>query len=134
MTRRSRSRSKSAKIVNYRDKLTYIRKFARVSRKGAKNKSFLTRKYRELHRLRQMRFVRADRKKIRKLTAKVPHTNKGFFVPKEKGMKGAIDKAAEMVKEIENSWMPQQFENEANTEAHRKFTAKEILKDFPVFF
>jgi cysteine synthase A len=53
------------------------------------------------------------------------------LTPKEKGMKGAIDKAAEMVKEIENSWMPQQFENEANTEAHRKFTAQEILKDFP---
>jgi len=53
------------------------------------------------------------------------------LTPKEKGMKGAVDKATEMVKEMENSWMPQQFENEANTEAHRKFTAKEILKDFP---
>jgi cysteine synthase A len=53
------------------------------------------------------------------------------LTPKEKGMKGAVDKAAEMEKEIDNSWMPQQFENEANTEAHRKFTAKEILKDFP---
>lgn len=53
------------------------------------------------------------------------------LTPKEKGMKGAIDKAAEMVKGMENSWMPQQFENDANTEAHRKFTAREILKDFP---
>lgn len=53
------------------------------------------------------------------------------LTPKEKGMKGAVDKATEMAKEMENSWMPQQFENEANTEAHRKFTAKEILKDFP---
>jgi len=53
------------------------------------------------------------------------------LTPKEKGMKGAIDKAADMAKEMENSWMPQQFENEANTEAHRKFTAQEILKDFP---
>ena len=53
------------------------------------------------------------------------------LTPKEKGMKGAVDKAAEMVKEMENSWMPQQFENEANTEAHRKFTAQEILNDFP---
>jgi len=53
------------------------------------------------------------------------------LTPKEKGMKGAVDKAAEMVKEMENSWMPQQFENDANTEAHRKFTAQEILRDFP---
>jgi cysteine synthase A len=53
------------------------------------------------------------------------------LTPKEKGMKGAVDKATEMTKEMENSWMPQQFENEANTEAHRKFTAQEILNDFP---
>ena len=53
------------------------------------------------------------------------------LTPKEKGMKGAVDKATEMTKEMENSWMPQQFENDANTEAHRKFTAQEILKDFP---
>lgn len=53
------------------------------------------------------------------------------LTPKEKGMKGAVDKATEMVREMENSWMPQQFENEANTEVHRKFTAQEILKDFP---
>ena len=53
------------------------------------------------------------------------------LTPKEKGMKGAIEKAAEMVREIPNAWMPQQFENDANTEAHRKFTAQEIVKDFP---
>ncbi|MEW6601264.1 MAG: cysteine synthase A [Nitrospirota bacterium] len=53
------------------------------------------------------------------------------LTPKEKGMKGAVDKAAEMTAETPNAWMPQQFENEANTEVHRKFTAQEILKDFP---
>ncbi|RJQ54814.1 MAG: cysteine synthase A [Nitrospiraceae bacterium] len=53
------------------------------------------------------------------------------LTPKEKGMKGAVDKATEMVSEIPNAWMPQQFENEANTEAHRDFTAREILRDFP---
>jgi len=53
------------------------------------------------------------------------------LTPREKGMKGAVDKATEMAQEMENSWMPQQFENDANTEAHRKFTAQEILKDFP---
>jgi cysteine synthase A len=53
------------------------------------------------------------------------------LTPKEKGMKGAVDKATEMAAEIPNGWMPQQFENEANTEAHRNFTAREIIRDFP---
>jgi cysteine synthase A len=53
------------------------------------------------------------------------------LTPKEKGMKGAVDRATELVSEIKNAWMPQQFENEANTEAHRQFTAQEIIKDFP---
>ena len=53
------------------------------------------------------------------------------LTPREKGMKGAVDKAAEMARETPNAWMPQQFENQANTEAHRKFTAQEILRDFP---
>jgi cysteine synthase len=52
------------------------------------------------------------------------------LTPKEKGMKGAVDKATEMARETPDAWMPQQFENEANTEVHRKFTAQEILKDF----
>lgn len=53
------------------------------------------------------------------------------LTPKEKGMKGAVEKATEMARETPDAWMPQQFENEANTEAHRKFTAQEILRDFP---
>ncbi len=53
------------------------------------------------------------------------------LTPKEKGMKGAVDKATEMANEVPNAWMPQQVENEANTEVHRKFTAQEILRDFP---
>ncbi len=53
------------------------------------------------------------------------------LTPKEKGMKGAVDKATEMANEVPNAWMPQQFENEANTKVHRKFTAQEILRDFP---
>lgn len=50
---------------------------------------------------------------------------------KEKGMNGAIDKAEEILKEHDKSWMPQQFENPANVEAHREETAQEILADFP---
>lgn len=53
------------------------------------------------------------------------------LTPKENGMKGAIERAAEMVKEIPNAWSPQQFENEANVEIHRTTTAQEILNDFP---
>jgi cysteine synthase A len=50
---------------------------------------------------------------------------------REKGMKGAIDKAQEIVNETPNAWMPMQFDNEANTEIHRKTTAQEIINDFP---
>ncbi|NOQ25752.1 MAG: cysteine synthase A [Bacteroidales bacterium] len=50
---------------------------------------------------------------------------------KELGMKGSIDKAKELLQEIPNSWIPSQFENEANPEIHRKTTAQEILNDFP---
>jgi cysteine synthase A len=46
----------------------------------------------------------------------------------EKGMKGAVDKANELSQEIENSFVPQQFANEANPEIHRQTTAKEILE------
>ena len=53
------------------------------------------------------------------------------LTPKEKGTSGAIAKAMEMASEIENSWVPQQFENPANPEIHVKTTAQEILNDFP---
>ena len=53
------------------------------------------------------------------------------LTPKEKGMKGAIEKAQEIVNNTPNAWMPQQFENEANIEAHKLTTAQEIIADFP---
>lgn len=56
------------------------------------------------------------------------------LTPKEKGTSGAIAKAAEMAEAIENSWIPQQFENDANPEIHAKTTAQEILDDFPEGF
>ena len=53
------------------------------------------------------------------------------LTPREKGMKGAIEKATEITETTPNAWMPQQFNNPANTEIHRKTTAQEILNDFP---
>ena len=53
------------------------------------------------------------------------------LTPRELGMKGAIEKAGEIVAENKNAWMPQQFNNPANIEAHVKFTAQEIIADFP---
>ncbi|RDV17074.1 cysteine synthase A [Pontibacter diazotrophicus] len=53
------------------------------------------------------------------------------LTPREKGMKGAIERAREMVEENNNAWMPMQFDNEANTQIHIDTTAQEILEDFP---
>jgi cysteine synthase A len=52
------------------------------------------------------------------------------LTPKEKGMKGAIERAHELIGQTPDSWMPQQFENEANIEVHVRTTAQEILNDF----
>jgi cysteine synthase A len=51
------------------------------------------------------------------------------LTPAKEGMKGAILKALELQKEIDASWIPQQFENPANPEIHRKTTAEEIWSD-----
>jgi cysteine synthase A len=53
------------------------------------------------------------------------------LTPKEGGMKGAIEKAQELVSKDPKAWMPQQFDNPANVQAHIDFTAKEIVTDFP---
>ena len=50
---------------------------------------------------------------------------------RELGMKGAIARAQELVATTPGAWMPQQFENAANIEVHRRTTAEEILRDFP---
>lgn len=52
------------------------------------------------------------------------------LTPREKGMKGAIERAIELVESTPNSWMPQQFENAANIDVHVRTTAQEILNDF----
>mgnify|MGYP000566084755 CR=1 FL=1 len=53
------------------------------------------------------------------------------LTPKENGMGGAIAKATELAEQTPNSWIPQQFNNPANSEVHRKTTALEIQADFP---
>ena len=53
------------------------------------------------------------------------------LTPREKGMKGSIERARELVAETPDSWMPMQFDNPANTIIHETTTAQEILKDFP---
>jgi cysteine synthase len=53
------------------------------------------------------------------------------LTPREKGMKGAIARAEELVTNTPGAWMPQQFENPANVDVHVRTTAQEILTDFP---
>jgi cysteine synthase A len=53
------------------------------------------------------------------------------LTPREKGMKGAIARAEELLGQTPGGWMPQQFENPANIEVHVRTTAEEIAADFP---
>jgi cysteine synthase A len=53
------------------------------------------------------------------------------LTPREKGMKGSIARAQELLAQTPGGWIPQQFENPANVEVHARTTAKEILEDFP---
>ncbi len=52
------------------------------------------------------------------------------LTPREKGMKGAIERAKELVEQTPGAWMPQQFDNPANIDVHVRTTAQEILADF----
>jgi cysteine synthase A len=53
------------------------------------------------------------------------------LTPREQGMGGAIERARQLAAENQPSWIPQQFENPANVEVHKRTTAREILADFP---
>jgi cysteine synthase A len=53
------------------------------------------------------------------------------LTPREKGMKGSIARAQELVAQTPGAWMPQQFENPANIAVHVRTTAEEIAADFP---
>ena len=52
------------------------------------------------------------------------------LTPREKGMKGAIERARELVESTPGAWMPQQFDNAANPAVHARTTAQEIIADF----
>ena len=52
------------------------------------------------------------------------------LTPREKGMKGAIERALELADATEGAWVPSQFENPANVDVHARTTAREILADF----
>ncbi|WP_341654261.1 cysteine synthase A [Blattabacterium cuenoti] len=56
---------------------------------------------------------------------------KFVLTSKENGMKGAIQKAEELINTIPNSWMPKQFDNISNPNIHKNTTAKEIINAFP---
>ena len=53
------------------------------------------------------------------------------LTPREKGMPGSIERAKQLVAQTPGAWMPQQFENQANIDAHVRTTAQEVLRDFP---
>jgi len=56
------------------------------------------------------------------------------LTPRERGMRGAIEKAEELLRETPGGWMPRQFDNPANVDVHERATAREILDDFPQGF
>ncbi len=53
------------------------------------------------------------------------------LTPRELGMKGAIARAKEIADQTPGAWIPMQFDNPANVDAHRRTTADEIARDFP---
>jgi cysteine synthase A len=53
------------------------------------------------------------------------------LTPRELGMKGSMEKAEELAREIDGAWIPSQFDNPSNPSIHETTTAIEILEDFP---
>src|SRR5258705_3203992 len=74
--------------------------------------------------------VMPDRMSIQRRRLMLAYGAEFELTPREKGMKGSIARAEEIVSATGGAWMPQQFENPANVEIHRRTTAHEILRDF----
>ena len=53
------------------------------------------------------------------------------LTPRELGMKGSMERAAELARELESAWVPSQFDNPSNPEVHEISTARESISDFP---
>lgn len=68
---------------------------------------------------------------VERRTIMAAYGAKFVLTPKELGMKGSIARAEELRDATPNSWIPQQFENPANIQAHVQTTAREIIEDFP---
>lgn len=67
-----------------------------------------------------------ERRKIRELVGA-----EFVLTPREKGMKGAIERARELTSETPDAWMPMQFDNEANTIIHRNTVPANGFKNLP---
>lgn len=78
--------------------------------------------------------VMPDSMSIERRRLMVSYGAKLELTPREKGIRGSIERAGELQREIPGSWIPQQFENEANVRIHRETTVQEILADFPQGF
>ncbi|NML18491.1 cysteine synthase A [Azohydromonas caseinilytica] len=79
----------------------------------------------------QLILVMPDSMSVERRRLMLAYGAKFELTPREKGMKGAIARAQELIAATPGSWMPQQFDNPANIEVHARTTAQEILADFP---
>ena len=79
----------------------------------------------------QLLLVMPDSMSVERRRLMLAYGAKFELTPREKGMKGSIARAQELLAETPGGWIPQQFENPANIEVHARTTAKEILDDFP---
>ena len=79
----------------------------------------------------KMILVMPDSMSVERRRLMLAYGAKFELTPREKGMKGSIARAEEMLADTPGGWIPQQFENPSNIEVHARTTAQEILEDFP---
>src|SRR5512140_1220849 len=79
----------------------------------------------------QLVLVMPDSMSVERRRLMLAYGAKFELTPREKGMKGCIARAQELLAQTPGGWIPQQFENPSNVEVHARTTAKEILEDFP---
>ena len=79
----------------------------------------------------QLVLVMPDSMSVERRRLMLAYGAKFELTPREKGMPGSIERAKQLVAQTKGAWMPQQFDNPANIEAHVRTTAQEVLRDFP---